>query len=66
MQAPLLLRRLWRVLPALCSIFLATGAVQAQPEPIKFGQIDKLDLMAAPFVADSAAAAVVLCDYGRS
>ena len=35
-------------------------------DPIKFGQVDSQDLTAAPFVADSAAAAVVLCDFGRS
>ena len=39
---------------------------RAQTEPIKFGQIDATDLTAAPFAADSAAGAVVLCDYGRS
>ncbi|MBF9222224.1 DUF3857 domain-containing protein [Hymenobacter ruricola] len=38
----------------------------AQPEPIKFGQVDKKDLTAEPFAQDSAAAAVVLCDFGRS
>ncbi|WP_162268242.1 transglutaminase domain-containing protein [Hymenobacter sp. PAMC 26628] len=41
-------------------------AAHAQTEPVKFGQIDAKDLTAAPFVADSAAGAVVLCDYGRS
>ncbi|WP_460503941.1 DUF3857 domain-containing protein, partial [Hymenobacter agri] len=35
-------------------------------DPIKFGQVDAQDLTTAPFVADSAAAAVVLCDFGRS
>lgn len=44
----------------------AIGAAQAQPEPIKFGQPDLKDLKAAPFVGDSAAAAVVLCDYGTT
>jgi hypothetical protein len=38
----------------------------AQPEPVKFGQIDRQDLTAAPFAGDSAASAVVLCDFGRS
>ena len=42
------------------------GTARAQPEPLKFGLIDWRDLTAAPFVADRAAAAVVLCDYGRS
>ena len=59
MPATLLLRHLWRVLPALLWILLTATAAPAQPEPIKFGQITKADLTAAPFVADSAAAAVV-------
>jgi len=58
--------RLRRVLLACFACCLLAAAAQAQPEPIKFGQIDKKDLTAAPFVGDSAAAAVVLCDYGRS
>jgi len=41
-------------------------AAHAQPEPIKFGKPDAKDLTAAPFVGDSAAAAVVLCDYGTT
>ncbi|OGX82221.1 DUF3857 domain-containing protein [Hymenobacter coccineus] len=44
----------------------SAAAAHAQNEPIKFGQIDAKDLTAAPFAADSAAGAVVLCDYGRS
>jgi hypothetical protein len=48
----------------LCS--LVAGAARAQSDPIKFGQIEKADLTAAPFAADSAAEAVVLCDFGRS
>ena len=63
MPTSLLLRSL-RVLLLLAGWLLA-GAAQAQPEPIKFGQIDAQDLTAAPFAADSAAA-VVLCDFGRS
>ena len=55
-----------RVLPVLLGIWLAIGTVQAQPDPIKFGQPDPKDFTATPFVGDSAAAAVVLCDYGRS
>ena len=43
---------------------LAAPAAWAQTEPIKFGKIDPQDLTATPFRADSAAAAVVLCDYG--
>ncbi|WP_310397282.1 DUF3857 domain-containing protein [Hymenobacter sp.] len=61
------LLRFWpRALPALLGILLRTAVAQAQPEPVKFGQVDKQDLTAAPFAADSAAPAVVLCDFGRS
>ncbi|WP_375418413.1 transglutaminase domain-containing protein [uncultured Hymenobacter sp.] len=49
------------MLPAL---LLRPTAAQAQPEPMKLGKIDPKDLTAAPFAQDSAAAAVVLCDYG--
>ncbi|MBC8085079.1 MAG: DUF3857 domain-containing protein, partial [Hymenobacter sp.] len=45
---------------------LSALAAHAQPEPIKFGKPDPKDLTAAPFVGDSAAAAVVLCDYGNT
>ncbi|WP_216690017.1 DUF3857 domain-containing protein [Hymenobacter siberiensis] len=49
------------------AFLLITGySARAQNEPIKFGVIDSRDLTAAPFVGDSAAAAVVLCDFGRS
>jgi hypothetical protein len=41
-------------------------SARAQNEPIKFGVIDSRELTAAPFVGDSAASAVVLCDFGRS
>ena len=44
----------------------AQSSTRFPADPIKFGQIDGPDLTAVPFVADSAAAAVVLCDYGRS
>ena len=52
-------------------LLLATGllsslAAQAQTEPIKFGKPDPKDFTAAPFVSDSAASAVILCDYGIS
>ncbi|MDB5234182.1 MAG: hypothetical protein JWR44_1175, partial [Hymenobacter sp.] len=50
----------------LALMLVAGTRAQAQPEPIKFGQIDAKDLTAAPFVGDSAAAGVVLCDYGRA
>ena len=66
MLTPLLRCCLQRGLLLLLSAWLATTTAQAQPEPIKFGQLAPSDLTAAPFVADSAAAAVVLCDYGRS
>ncbi|NVO32473.1 DUF3857 domain-containing protein [Hymenobacter lapidiphilus] len=42
------------------------GLARAQEAPIKFGKIDEADLTDKPFVADSAASAVVLCDFGRS
>ena len=45
---------------------LGAAEARAQSAPIKFGQIDPKDLTGAPFVGDSAAAAVVLCDYGTS
>lgn len=66
MQALLLLRHLRRAFPTVFGILVAVGTARAQPEAIKFGLIDGHDLTAAPFVADSAAPAVVLCDYGRS
>ena len=50
----------------LVTALLSALAVQAQPEPIKFGKPDPKDFTAAPFVGDSAAAAVVLCDYGTT
>ena len=64
MPTSLLLRPLRVVLPLLACLLLA-GAAQAQPEPIKFGLIDSKDLTTKPLSADSAAA-VVLCDFGRS
>ncbi|WP_201979266.1 DUF3857 domain-containing protein [Hymenobacter rubidus] len=53
------------LLPALAGFFGAFAA-QAQPEPIKLGKIEPQELTAAPFVGDSAASAVVLCDYGTT
>ena len=50
----------------LAAALLGAFAAQAQPEPIKFGKPDPKDFTAAPFVGDSAAAAVVLCDYGTT
>ncbi|MBU6122931.1 DUF3857 domain-containing protein [Hymenobacter siberiensis] len=51
---------------ALAAMVLASLTAQAQTEPIKFGKPDPKDFTAAPFVGDSAAAAVVLCDYGTT
>ncbi|MDB5271318.1 MAG: hypothetical protein JWP58_4358 [Hymenobacter sp.] len=51
---------------ALAALVLASLTAQAQTEPIKFGKPDPKDFTAAPFVGDSAAAAVVLCDYGTT
>lgn len=45
---------------------LLTRPAQAQPDPITFGQLEPQYLTAAPFAADTAAEAVVLCDYGKS
>lgn len=61
-----ILRRLFRVLLVSLACCWVALAAQAQSEPVKFGQIDKKDLTAEPFVADSAAEAVVLCDYGTA
>ena len=44
----------------------AQRPAKSAADPIKFGQPDPQDLTAAPFAADSAAVAVVLCDYGRA
>ena len=53
--------------PAAVAAVLFSGFVaQAQPEPIKFGKPDPKDFTEAPFVGDSAAAAVVLCDFGTT
>lgn len=38
----------------------------AQPEPIKWGKIDKEDLEMSVYPEDSSAAAVVLADYGKA
>ncbi|QNH61513.1 DUF3857 domain-containing protein [Hymenobacter sediminicola] len=58
--------------PVLCRLSLlavlacASTSALAQTDPIKFGKPDAKDFEAKNFVADSAAEAVVLCDYGRS
>ncbi|MEL5995099.1 DUF3857 domain-containing protein [Hymenobacter segetis] len=64
MQASLLASR-WRGLLSALLLIISYSA-RAQNEPIKFGVIDSRELTAAPFVGDSAASAVVLCDFGRS
>lgn len=58
---------------ALPALLLAAGLSAAaylpahgQAEPIKFGKIELKEFDKANFVGDSAANAVVLCDYGRS
>ena len=56
-----------KLLPlVLGTVLLTTATAFAQSAPIKFGQVDPKDLTAAPFAGDSAAAAVVLCDFGTS
>ncbi|RZK46706.1 MAG: hypothetical protein EOO59_18895, partial [Hymenobacter sp.] len=52
-------------LPSLAVAQTTTSAKPA-PLPLKFGQPDPSDFEAKNFVADSGAAAVVLCDYGNS
>ncbi|MDB5271319.1 MAG: hypothetical protein JWP58_4359 [Hymenobacter sp.] len=64
MQASLPPRRWQGLLSAV--LLIISYSAQAQNEPIKFGVIDSRELTAAPFVGDSAASAVVLCDFGRS
>ena len=56
----------FRALPLLAALALGPLAAFAQSAPIKYGQVDPKDLTAAPFAADSAAEAVVLCDFGTS
>ncbi|MGI4834800.1 MAG: transglutaminase domain-containing protein [Janthinobacterium lividum] len=54
--------------PAALGLLLAGPALaqSKQPAPIRFGQPDPADFEAKNFVADSGAAAVVLCDYGTT
>jgi hypothetical protein len=57
----------WRAYAFVTLLLLAAGRpALAQSEPIKLGQLDPQYLSAAPFAADSAAAAVVLCDFGKT
>ncbi|MBT9393998.1 DUF3857 domain-containing protein [Hymenobacter sp. NST-14] len=62
-MSTLLLRR-W-LLAGICS-GASISLAQAQADPIRFGKIDERDLTSQNFLADSAAPAVVLCDFGRS
>jgi len=56
-----------KLLPlVLGTVLLTTTGARAQNAPLKFGQVDPKDLTAAPFAGDSAASAVVLCDYGTT
>ncbi|SDX89578.1 DUF3857 domain-containing protein [Hymenobacter psychrophilus] len=57
---------LFRALLTGTLITATAGLLQAQDAPIKFGSINEADLTDRNFVADSAASAVVLCDFGRS
>ncbi|NML66687.1 DUF3857 domain-containing protein [Hymenobacter sp. RP-2-7] len=60
---------LWRrwALPMALGLLAGPALAQSkQPAPIKFGQPDPADFEAKNFVADSGAAAVVLCDYGTT
>jgi Domain of Unknown Function with PDB structure (DUF3857) len=54
----------------LCLVTLLTTffafAASAQKAPIKFGKIDESDLKMTVYPKDSAASAVILCDYGEA
>ena len=45
-------------------ILLTTVNLMAQPDPIKWGKIEKADLEMSAYPEDPEAAAVVLCDFG--
>jgi hypothetical protein len=51
---------------ALATLLLGIAPARAQDDPIKFGKPNPADFTAAPFVGDSAAAAVILCDYASA
>jgi len=58
-----------KLLPSLFLLALAGGftlTAHAQTAPIKFGNLGPQDMDEKNFVADSAAEAVVLCDFGTS
>lgn len=69
-----LLQQPWRAVRLALLVLALPSAAAAQtnvsakpaPLPIKFGQPDLGDFEAKSFVADSGAAAVILCDYGNS
>ena len=58
------------LLRRLCLLALVSSAAtltaRGQADPIKFGKVEASDIDDKGFVADSAAEAVVLCDFGRS
>ena len=58
------------LLRRLCLLALVSSAATltayGQADPIKFGKVEASDIDDKGFVADSAAEAVVLCDFGRS
>jgi hypothetical protein len=56
----------YRQLLLLPAALLGSLTARAQPDPIKFGKVEPKEFSAAAFVADSAAAAVVLCDFGQT
>jgi hypothetical protein len=58
--------RLYRGILAFAVLSGATLTAYGQADPIKFGKPDPQDFEAKNFVADSAAEAVILCDFGRS
>jgi len=47
-------------------LFVAISTIQAQKEPIKFGKISDEEWQLAVYEKDTAATAVVFCDYGVS
>jgi hypothetical protein len=49
---------------ALVFIFVYSGIVFAQKDPIKYGKINIEDLKMSVYEKDTGAAAVILCDYG--
>lgn len=53
---------------AVLLVLLGLGILvaQAQPDPVKFGQVTAADFNAAQYPVAAGAPAVVLCDYGRT